>query len=327
MWAKARAALEPADRDHLGRDRRGARHRRRARWLKTMPVLPVRATGTYIGHGFEPQFAMNIALAALVLGHDKLFPPLRFSGVEQAYERPARPDRRHRGRPLARRRHGVGRGGRVKEERHGIAHGKTGRPIVVVTGMGVVTSLGAGKADNGQSSSPANPASTRSLASPPRGSRPRSPVRSISCRSSRSARPNSASAWRHWPLKKRLPKPGLARKGDFPVRFFLRSRRSRSSGRIGEASPPPPAPTTRSATRICCARAPRGAFTPSRALHVGLGRRQLADRFGTKGSPISVSTACASGASAIQLGVEAIRRGETDAALCIGTDGSVNPEA
>ena len=53
----------------------------------------------------------------------------------------------------------------------------------------------------------------------------------------------------------------------------------------------------------------------------------LADRFGTKGSPISLSTACASGASAIQLGVEAIRRGETDAALCVATDGSVNQEA
>ncbi len=53
----------------------------------------------------------------------------------------------------------------------------------------------------------------------------------------------------------------------------------------------------------------------------------LADRFGTKGSPISLSTACASGASAIQLGVEAIRRGETGAALCVATDGSINPEA
>ena len=52
----------------------------------------------------------------------------------------------------------------------------------------------------------------------------------------------------------------------------------------------------------------------------------LADKFGTKGSPISLSTACASGATAIQLGVEAIRRGETDAALCVGTDGSVNIE-
>ncbi|HTO64985.1 MAG TPA: beta-ketoacyl synthase N-terminal-like domain-containing protein, partial [Bradyrhizobium sp.] len=54
---------------------------------------------------------------------------------------------------------------------------------------------------------------------------------------------------------------------------------------------------------------------------------RLAETFGTKGSPISLSTACASGATAIQLGVEAIRRGETEAALCVGTEGSVNPEA
>jgi 3-oxoacyl-[acyl-carrier-protein] synthase II len=53
----------------------------------------------------------------------------------------------------------------------------------------------------------------------------------------------------------------------------------------------------------------------------------LVETFGTKGSPISLSTACASGATAIQLGVEAIRRGETEAALCVGTEGSVNPEA
>ncbi len=53
----------------------------------------------------------------------------------------------------------------------------------------------------------------------------------------------------------------------------------------------------------------------------------LADRFGTKGSPVATSTACASGATAIQLGVEAIRRGEAEAALVIGTDASVNPES
>src|SRR5581483_1271840 len=52
----------------------------------------------------------------------------------------------------------------------------------------------------------------------------------------------------------------------------------------------------------------------------------LAGKFGTQGSPISLSTACASGATAIQLGVEAIRRGETDVALCAATEGSVNPE-
>ena len=53
----------------------------------------------------------------------------------------------------------------------------------------------------------------------------------------------------------------------------------------------------------------------------------LAERFGTRGMPVSVTTACASGASAIQLGVEAIRRGETGAALCVGTDSSVQIEA
>src|SRR5579863_5951396 len=55
--------------------------------------------------------------------------------------------------------------------------------------------------------------------------------------------------------------------------------------------------------------------------------QHLKDRFGTRGSPVTVTTACASGASAITLGVEAIRRGETDAALCVGADASVNLEA
>ncbi|RFC61927.1 beta-ketoacyl-ACP synthase [Fulvimarina endophytica] len=53
----------------------------------------------------------------------------------------------------------------------------------------------------------------------------------------------------------------------------------------------------------------------------------LADRLGTRGLPITLSTACASGASAIQLGVEAIRRGETTRAVCIGTDGSISQES
>ncbi len=53
----------------------------------------------------------------------------------------------------------------------------------------------------------------------------------------------------------------------------------------------------------------------------------IADRFGTQGAPISLTTACASGATAIQLGVEAIRRGDTTAALVVATDGSVTAEA
>ncbi|WP_139413316.1 MULTISPECIES: beta-ketoacyl-ACP synthase [Bartonella] len=54
---------------------------------------------------------------------------------------------------------------------------------------------------------------------------------------------------------------------------------------------------------------------------------KLQKTFGTKGLPVTLSTACASGATAIQLGVEAIRRGETNRALTIATDGSVSAES
>jgi 3-oxoacyl-[acyl-carrier-protein] synthase II len=58
----------------------------------------------------------------------------------------------------------------------------------------------------------------------------------------------------------------------------------------------------------------------------GVGER-LAARFGTRGAPIALTTACATGASAIQMAVEAIQRGEADAAIALGADGSVQPEA
>src|ERR1700730_17663988 len=53
----------------------------------------------------------------------------------------------------------------------------------------------------------------------------------------------------------------------------------------------------------------------------------LAEIFGTKGSPISLSTACAPGATSNEADLEAIRRGEADAALCVATEGTVNPES
>lgn len=52
----------------------------------------------------------------------------------------------------------------------------------------------------------------------------------------------------------------------------------------------------------------------------------IADKYKTKGMPISMSTACSSGATAIQHGMEAIIRGDTDAALCVASDGSVTAE-
>jgi 3-oxoacyl-[acyl-carrier-protein] synthase II len=43
-------------------------------FLDTHPDMVVRATGTHIGHGVEPHFAMNIALAALAVERRTLFP-------------------------------------------------------------------------------------------------------------------------------------------------------------------------------------------------------------------------------------------------------------
>lgn len=54
---------------------------------------------------------------------------------------------------------------------------------------------------------------------------------------------------------------------------------------------------------------------------------QLSAKYGTVGIPITLSTACASGTTAIQLAVEAIRRGECDRALSVGADGSASAEA
>ena len=52
-------------------------------FLEAHPDLAVRATGSYLGHGPEPQFAMNIALAVLALGHASLFPPCDATGLER----------------------------------------------------------------------------------------------------------------------------------------------------------------------------------------------------------------------------------------------------
>jgi 3-oxoacyl-[acyl-carrier-protein] synthase II len=59
-------------------------------FLTKHPGLAVRATGTHLGHGLEPQFPANIALAAVALRHGQLFPPADASGVEQPMSAPLR---------------------------------------------------------------------------------------------------------------------------------------------------------------------------------------------------------------------------------------------
>jgi 3-oxoacyl-[acyl-carrier-protein] synthase II len=207
------------------------------------------------------------------------------------------------------------------------ARDKSGRPIVVVTGMGIVTSLGAGKTDN-----------WAKLSAGESGIRPitRFPIDSLKTTMAGTVDCATVEPFSSTDLSERmavmvteeaLEQSGIGHKGDFPGPLFLavapievewpqRLELGRAAGRQEVDYD--------DLLRVSGG----GKYTPyHRRFMFGSVASSLAETFGTKGSPISLSTACASGATAIQLGVEAIRRGETDAALCVATDGSVNPEA
>jgi len=52
-------------------------------FLEQHSDLAVRAPGTYLGHGLEPQFPMNVALATVMLGHGSVYPPCDTTGLER----------------------------------------------------------------------------------------------------------------------------------------------------------------------------------------------------------------------------------------------------
>jgi 3-oxoacyl-[acyl-carrier-protein] synthase II len=59
-------------------------------FLARHPELAVRATGTYLGHAMEPQFPMNVALAAVAVSRGTLYPPGDDSGVERPMDNPVK---------------------------------------------------------------------------------------------------------------------------------------------------------------------------------------------------------------------------------------------
>ena len=54
------------------------------RFLEAHPGVPVRATGTYIGHALDAQFPMNLALATVALSHCRLYPSVDCVEVDDA---------------------------------------------------------------------------------------------------------------------------------------------------------------------------------------------------------------------------------------------------
>lgn len=205
---------------------------------------------------------------------------------------------------------------------------KFGRPVVVVTGMGVVTSLGAGKADNWAKLT-AGESGIRTIT--------RFPTDGLKTTMAGAVDFIPMEPFSSTVLSERLAdmateeavaQAAIGAKGDFPGPLFLavapvevewpaREDVARATG------------LTSGIDYDALLRASGGGRFAARHQRFLFGSvaDYLAETYGTKGSPISLSTACASGATAIQLGVEAIRRGEADAALCVATDGSVNPEA
>jgi 3-oxoacyl-[acyl-carrier-protein] synthase II len=207
-------------------------------------------------------------------------------------------------------------------------HDKFGRPLVVVTGMGVVTSLGAGKADNWAKLT-AGESGIRTITRFPTNGLKTSiagTVDFLKVEAEPFSSPDLSQKLAETAAEEAVAQSRIGSRGDFPGPLFLavapveiewphRLELGRDTGT--------PDYTYDDLLRVSGG----GKYQRfHRRFLFGSVSDHLAENFGTKGSPISLSTACASGASAIQLGVEAIRRGETDAALCVATDGSVNLE-
>jgi 3-oxoacyl-[acyl-carrier-protein] synthase II len=203
-----------------------------------------------------------------------------------------------------------------------------GRPIVVVTGMGVLTSLGHGIADNWKALTSGTSGIRRISRFPIDGLRTTIAGTVDDVSVPEPSAPALSQALAERVIEEAIATAAIGRQGDFPGPLFLAlppvEMEWDQRFALAAVSGAGDSVTYDDLLRV----AGNGTFAPwyRRFLFSSVGEA-LAERFGTKGSPIATSTACASGGTAIQLGVEAIRRGETDAALVVGTDASVNPES
>jgi 3-oxoacyl-[acyl-carrier-protein] synthase II len=208
----------------------------------------------------------------------------------------------------------------------GRAIDKAGRPVIAVTGIGMVTSLGVGKADNWNKLAGGVSGIKRISRFPIDGLR--TTIAGTADDVYRDGMLPAELSTRMALLagEEAIAESGLGGKNHFPGPLYLappplevewpeRFEMAEMAGANAEAG-------YRDLMRVA-----REYAANHGAFRFDLIGDRLASHFGTEGSPVSLNTACASGATAIQLGIEAIRRGECDAALAIGADGSVSPES
>ncbi len=202
-----------------------------------------------------------------------------------------------------------------------------GRPVVVVTGIGVVTSLGQGKEDN-WSMLTAGESGVRMINRFPTDELRTKIAGMIDWEGDGNyCAPMHSLALARKSATEAVAQSGIGSRGHFPGPLFLgvspaetkwdQRMRMYAGDAAGDAE----------GYERLIRNAASGAFQRYYEMfQFGSITEQLADEFGTQGQPIALTTACASGASSVQLGVEAIRRGDSDAALCIGTDGEICEE-
>ncbi|MDR7037592.1 3-oxoacyl-[acyl-carrier-protein] synthase II [Methylobacterium sp. BE186] len=203
-----------------------------------------------------------------------------------------------------------------------------GRPLVAVTGIGLVTSLGQGQAENWAALTAGRSGIHAIARFPTEGLRTTIAGTVDFLDTDPLVAPALSERFAATAAEEAVTQAGIGRAGDFPGALFIAvppvEMEWPQRQALAEAGAGNEAVTYAGLQRAAATRR----FDAWHDLFIfGTVADRIADRFGTKGSPISLSTACSSGATAIQLGVEAIRRGEMTAALCIGTDGSVNPES
>jgi 3-oxoacyl-[acyl-carrier-protein] synthase II len=205
---------------------------------------------------------------------------------------------------------------------------KAGRPIITITGIGLVTPLGIGKADNWAKLSAGQSGIRRISRFPIEGLRT-----TIAGAVDQVYRDYTSPAELSERIailagEEAIAEAGIGSKGAFPGPLYLAVPPLEIEWhyRIAMAEEAKLGADAGYAELTGIARESKFA-TYYESMKYGIIGENLAAHFGTIGSPISLNTACASGASAIQLGVEAIRRGECEVALAIGADGSLTPES
>ncbi len=203
-----------------------------------------------------------------------------------------------------------------------------GRPLVAVTGMGVVTSLGQGQEDNWTALTSGRSGVHRITRFPVEGLKTTIAGTVDFVQAEPFCAPILSERLAMLAAEEAIGESGAGSKGAFPGPLFMAVPPVEIEWPQREALAEVSGQTEDIGYSDLIKAAATGQFKSWHDLFIfGTVADRVANKFGTQGSPISLSTACSSGATAVQLGVEAIRRGEAATVLCIATDGSVSPES